>query len=337
MYVYNTPVHMRLPLWALAALVLVAVSAACSAAPAAQQEPAGATRVVVQPEGDVVVPAEPERMLVLDEYSALELLAIGVRPALVFATLRSPIARTVLDQERIPVQDEPTFLAEPNLEAVAAAAPDVIVISGASPLARMLDGLNAVAPTVVVPYSRPWRDVLAATAAAFGREEAAAAVVAHVDERVAELRERVVARPLSVSVVLGWDGGIFTPTRATPVAALLEEAGIGRPDVQRDPPAQGDPTISGVSPEDVAAHDAAVVAVLAGGYYDAATVRTVPTFAPLAGHAVDVDGDTWLGSHPFAISWILDDLTGLADGTDQVGTVADAAGRWTAFSAATAG
>jgi iron complex transport system substrate-binding protein len=179
--------------------------------------------------------------------------------------------------------------------------------------------------------------VLATTAAAFGREEAAAAVVAHVDARVAELRDRVAARPLSVSVLLGWDGGIFTPTRATPVAALLEEAGIGRPDVQRDPPAQGDPTISGVSPEDVAAHDAAVVAVLTEGYYDAATVRDAPTFASLADHAVDVDGDTWLGSHPFAISWILDDLTALADGTNRVGTVADAAGRWTAFSAATAG
>jgi iron complex transport system substrate-binding protein len=335
MYVYNTPV--RLPLQALAALVLVAVSSACSTAPAAQLEPTGATRVVVQPEGDVDIPAEPERMLVLDEYAALELLAIGVRPARVFATLRSPIARTVLDQERIPVQDEPTFLAEPDFEAVAAAAPDVIVISGTGSLAARFDELSAVAPTVVVPYSRPWRDVLASTAAAFGREAAAAAVVAHVDGPVAELRERVVARPQSVSVLLGWDGGIFTPTRATPVAALLEEAGIGRPDVQRDPPAQGGPTISAVSPEDVAAHDAAVVAVLSGGYYDAATVRTVPTFAPLAGHAVDVDGDTWLGSHPFAVSWILDDLTALADGTNRVGTVADAAGRWTAFSAATAG
>lgn len=335
MYVYNTSV--RLPRQALAALVLVAVSTACSTAPAAQLEPTGATRIVVQPEGDVVIPAEPERMLVLDEYAALELLAIGVRPALVFATLRSPIARTVLDQERIPVQDEPTFLAEPNLETVAAAAPDVIVISGAGSLSRIFDELNAVAPTVVVPYNRPWRDVLATTAAGFGREEAAAAVVAHVDARVAELRERVAARPLSVSVLLAWDGGIFTPTRATPVVALLEEAGIGRPDVQRDPPAHGDPALSAVSPEGIAAHDAAVVAVFSGGYYDAATVRSTPTFAPLADHAVDVDGDTWFGSHPFAISWIVDDLTALADGTNRVGTVTDAAGRWTAFSAATAG
>jgi iron complex transport system substrate-binding protein len=335
MYVYNTPV--RLSLRTLAALVMVAVSAACSPAPAAHIEPAGATRVVVQPEGDVVVPAEPERMLVLDEYAALELLAIGARPALVFATLRSQIARTILDQERIPVRDEPTFLAEPNLETVAAAAPDVIVISGAGPLSRMFDELNAVAPTVVVPYNRPWRDVLATTAAAFGREEAADAAVAHVDARVVALRERVAARPLSVSVLLGWDGGIFTPTGATPVAALLEEAGIGRPDVQRDPPAHGDPALSAVSPEGIAAHDAAVVAVFSGGYYDAATVRSAPTFASLADHSVDVDGDTWFGSHPFAISWILDDLTALADGTGQVGTVADAAGRWTAFSAATAG
>jgi hypothetical protein len=38
----------------------------------------------------------------------------------------------------------------------------------------------------------------------------------------------------------------------------------------------------------------------------------------------------WFGSHPFAISWILDDLAAIAAG-DPAGARADAPARWAAF------
>lgn len=279
-----------------------------------------------------------QRIVVLDEYAALELVSIDVRPTLVFATLQSEIGQAALTAAGVPLQQEPSFLSAPDLEKVAAARPDVIVISGAGPLAAMVDKLSAVARTVVVPYSRPWREILTETAAAFGKQDAAAALITRIGARVADLKKRVDAKPVSLSVLLGYEGALYTVGPATPIAALLAETGFGRPAAQVDPPTPGDPTISPISPERLAEHNGDVVAVLAGTYYNAAIVRGLPTFGSLgatrAGRSVDVDGGSWFGSDPFAISWLLDDLGAIVDGTGQqgIGTLADATARWKAFS-----
>jgi iron complex transport system substrate-binding protein len=67
-------------------------------------------------------------------------------------------------------------------------------------------------------------------------------------------------------------------------------------------------------------------------------VRNTPLFdnlTPDPAHALDVSGDLWFGSHPFAIYWIIQDLDGIAHGKGQnsIGTLDSADARWAAFSA----
>jgi iron complex transport system substrate-binding protein len=316
------------------AAVLVAVLTACSA----PQTPAGPgpdTRTVVQALGTVEVPAQPSRILALDEYAALSMLGVGVRPDLVFATLSSQLGGGVLREAGVTVQDEPTFLTEPDIEKTAAAGPDMIVMSDAGSLPAQFERINAVAPTIALLYSAPWRDVVTATGTAFDRPEAAAQLVGRIEGRIAEVRGALGGRPHTLSILLGYAGEVFTPTDTTPLAGLVEEAGFTRIPSEVGLPGTQDGNIAAISAETLGAHDADSAALLNGGYYDSATVRESATYAALPvvrdGRAVDVDGDMWFGSHPFAISWILDDLAAIATGTGAPGTSADAAARWATF------
>jgi len=319
--------------------LLVAGLTACASAPNTPEgstDPAPATtRTVVQAEGDVEIPTDPSRLVALDEYAGLELLALGQKPDLVFGTLQSTIGQSVLRSAGVEVRDDPSFLTAPDLEKVVTARPDVLVVSGAGPLPGMFTQLNAIAPTVVVPYTQSWRDIATATGKAFGREQEAATVIERIDARTAALHDRVAAKPMSMSVLLGFQGSVFTVASETPAATLLKRAGITRPAPEQNPTPDADPTVSSITTETLAAHDADVVAVLTGGQYDSATIQGAPTFASLAPHAITVDGDSWFGSHPFAISWILDDLDALTSGKGQagIGVPGDAAARWATFEA----
>ncbi len=321
---------MRRPL-ALAAALLAVLLAGCSALAPEPVPIPDETRTVVQVAGNVEVPVAPRRVLALDEYAALNMLTVGVRPDLVFATLSSEVNGHVLREAGVAVQYEPTFLTEPDVEKIAAAAPDMIVLSEAGPLPASFAQINAVAPTVVLPYSRPWRHVLTATGTALDRPEEAADLIARLEQRIREVRSTF-GGPRTLSVLLGWDGLIYTAADSTPLASLVEEAGFTRIPAERGLPTSQDGTISAISPETLGAHDADAAALLTGGYYDAALVRGTATWAqlPVASRATDVDGDMWFGSHPFAISWILDDLAAIAAG-DPAGARADAPARWAAF------
>jgi iron complex transport system substrate-binding protein len=316
---------------ALAAALLAVLLPGCSATAPEPVPIPDETRTVVQEAGNVEVPVAPRRVLALDEYAAMSMLALGVRPDVVFATLSSEIGGHVLREAGVTVQAEPSFLYEPDAEKVAAAAPDMIVLSDAGPLPASFAQFNGIAPTVVLPYSRPWRDVLTATGTALDRSEQATALGGALEERIAQVRASL-GGPRTLSVLLGWDGLIYTAADSTPLASLVEEAGFTRIAAERGLPTSQDGTIAAISQETVGAHDADAAALLNGGYYDAALVRGAATWAqlPVASRATDVDGDMWFGSHPFAISWILDDLAAIAAG-NPAATPADAPARWAAF------
>lgn len=300
-----------------------------------------ATRSVQTEFGEVEVPVDPQRVVALDEYAALNALAVGIEPILVFATFQSEVGGVVLDEAGIEVQPGSAEGA-PNFEAIAAAQPDLILFTTEGALTSNVETLRTIAPAVSLPYTTPWRDVIRATADVFDRGADADRLIDVLDGRIEALHAEVATDPPSMSILADSLGATFSVAMKSPLAQVVEEVGFTRPPVEADGVA--DPTFDSavmLSLETLAEHDADLVVVLSGAYYNAQTLLDAPTFQALPavrdGRSVVVDGDMWFGTYPFAIWWLLDDLTALHDGRGQdgIGGPDDVAARWAAFEEAT--
>jgi iron complex transport system substrate-binding protein len=212
----------------LAILVAAGMLPACATA---ERPTAPATRTVQHPLGTTEVPLAPTRVVALDRRAALpHLLALGVTPvaALTYESIiGTPFPPVVAEQARdvavLPVAGNAD---DPNLEAVAALRPD-LVIGWTGGIEEKYAALSAIAPTVAVDVDFTDAAVsLRAIAAALGREAEAGAVISAFDERrAARLAE--IGEIGDVSVVLSIGGRqfrIYQPTGSS-VARWLAEAG----------------------------------------------------------------------------------------------------------------
>jgi iron complex transport system substrate-binding protein len=322
----------------LAALLLGACGGDDAATRSGSSTPdAAVTRAVDTEFGEVEVPTEARRVVALDEYAALNAMALGVEPVLVFGAFQSEVGGEVLGHAGIDVQPA-SAEAGPDFEAIAAARPDLVLFTTEGAFASHHDRLSQIAPSVSLPYTTPWRDVIGATAEVFGREDEAERVVAAVEGRLDEVRADVATDRKSLSILGDTFGMVFAASMKSPLSMVVEEVGFTRPDAQEN--GTPEPTFDSavvISTETLAEHDADLVALLSGAYYEADTFLDAPTFQALsaveAGNAFVVDGDMWFGSYPFAIYWLLEDLAALhaGDGQDGIGTVDDTDARWGAF------
>jgi iron complex transport system substrate-binding protein len=310
---------------ACSAVLLVACSTADPGAAGASED----TREITHQLGDVTIPTDPQNIVALDEYAAMDLLALGIEPQHVYLTLMSTTLGAALGETDAKLIDDPGFLTSPNIEELASLEPDVIVLAGTGPLVEAYDELSEVAPVVVLPYNVDWSEIVTDTGAFFGAEERATAVVDALSAKIASFDEESAATIGDTSVLLGYSGYLWTAGSDSPASRLFGELGIARvaPEAALTD-ADSEDGVVAVSPEQLSDHAAQTNIVLDGGYYDAASITALPTFT--AGAPLLVDGDSWFGSHPFAIYWMLSDLEAFAAG-DAVGTSADAAERWSEF------
>jgi len=135
-------------------------------------EAAGGERLVEHALGSTEVPAEPERVVVLDSSFLDAALALGITPigsteAEAGAGMPEYLADQVSDIDVVGLTDEP------NVEAIAALRPDLIL--GAKVRHEALyDRLSEIAPTVFTESSGTnWKDGFAVTADALGATEEA--------------------------------------------------------------------------------------------------------------------------------------------------------------------
>ncbi|EJM99998.1 Fe2+-enterobactin ABC transporter substrate-binding protein [Phyllobacterium sp. YR531] len=115
----------------------------------------------------------------------------------------------------------PVYRTEPDVEAVMAAAPDLIVMSatGGDSALRLYDQISQIAPTLVVNYDdKSWQEVAVLLGEATGLEAEAAAVIADFDKRVANTKSklRLPPQPTTAAVYYEDDSGanIWTPASA---------------------------------------------------------------------------------------------------------------------------
>lgn len=288
--------------------------------------------------GTVEIPVNPQRVLALDEYAAMNLLAVGITPLEVIGSYGSHVSQQILIESGVAISDtvDETVI---NFELVAALEPDVIVMTAESAFLGNYDQLSAIAPTITLLYSAPWRTVIETTGATFGREAESSAIVAALEGRLAEVAE-VVAKSDSESLsILGDTYGItFGVSHLAPLAEVVLDTGLVQPKAQSEAEAMaGFESVVPVSTELLEDHDADLVVVLSGDFYNERTLLDAATFQALPavkdGRSFVVDGDMWFGSHPFAIFWTLEDIEGLVSGDGQagIGELEDTADRWAAY------
>lgn len=324
----------RAALVAIATAAVLALGTGAGVAGAAK-DGGGATRKVETVVGPVRVPRHPERVVALDEYAAMNLLILGVRPVKVLGSYQSDVGARILRRAGIEVEPS-AFAATFDVEQIAAWKPDLIVFSAEGDVQGNARTLARVAPTVVLPYEAPWREIVGTTAAVTGRKARAARVVDATEDRIAALRASLGRPAPSVAILATTPGfGTFSMSETAPVSQLLEEIGVSRPAAELGPPDMGSAIMT--SEERIGDHEADYVIVLDGSYYDAGAITGLPTYQGLravrAGDAHIVDGDMWLGSFPFATYWVVTDLDGIfaGEGDTAVGSLDDLDARWRAF------
>ncbi|WP_345827368.1 Fe2+-enterobactin ABC transporter substrate-binding protein [Pantoea sp. BRR-3P] len=123
------------------------------------------------------------------------------------------------------------YIGEPSAEAVAAEAPDLIIVSatGNDSAIKLVDQFSAIAPTLVVNYDdKSWQDVVTLLGQATGHEVQAAQRVNAFNDREAALKKAITLPPQPVSAMV-WNGGgraVNLWTAASAQGKLLEQLGF---------------------------------------------------------------------------------------------------------------
>lgn len=183
---------------ALAALV----AGACSPSqptPASSTGPmstaATETRMVTDASGqEVALPLEPTRVVTLSEPTTDNALALGITPVgAVSGRGQSGVAAYLADRAGdVPILGS---VGTPNLEAVGAAHPDLILVDGTSVKSDDTDTLNAlkqIAPVFYTAHSGDdWRETFTRTADALGVTDEASTKLADFDAHVVAVSSRL--------------------------------------------------------------------------------------------------------------------------------------------------
>jgi iron complex transport system substrate-binding protein len=309
--------RVRALLLALIVLLAVACSGAATAptgdaTAAARPAPEAATRTVEHVLGEVEVPAAPQRVVTLDVFAfeAAAVLDVPVVGAVANASMTEGVVAPLLEG----VEIVGTAVGEPDVEAIAALDPDLIL--GAFPNGSALDDqLAAIAPTYLgidFESSSQWKAVLLALADALGRVDDAETLIADFESRAAGLL--VEPGGTSFATVRAYPDSVYVYGPDSFAGTIVEDAGLEL----AVPEEGGDGFGAELSYENLDAVDADAILFWTANEEDpeavVAQLETSPLYAALpaaqAGR-VAVGGQHWIGSGLIAADAVLDDIAAL--------------------------
>ena len=147
-------------------------------------------RTVEHAMGSTEIPEQPERVVVLDTGELDSALSLGVTPVGAVTTDVSEEFLSYLAEDAEGIEVVGT-IAEPDLEAIAALEPDLI-LSNSVRHENIYDQLAQIAPTVfAADLGDTWKENLLLGAEALGKEEEAEDLLARYEEQAAELGEAI--------------------------------------------------------------------------------------------------------------------------------------------------
>jgi iron complex transport system substrate-binding protein len=205
--------------------------------------------------GETEIPARPERVVVLDTGELDSALSLGVEPVGAVTTAVSSGFLSYLAEGAADVEQVGT-IGEPNLEAIAALEPDLI-LSNKVRHEEIYGQLSQIAPTVFgEKVGAAWKDNFLLAGEALGLDDEAADALADYETAAAELGEAI-ENPggTTVSALRFVDGTIRVYTPASFIGTVLADIGLD----QLELPVQEVPTFAELSAEELTLADADVV------------------------------------------------------------------------------
>lgn len=292
----------HLALAAAAGLTLVLSGCAGGAASAPEGTSAG-THEVTHARGTTAVSDAPQRVVTLEPLELDTAVAVGITP------VGSAVANMV--------KGVPSYLgvegvtpvgtvSEPDLEAIAALKPDLI-LGTESRHSALYDQLSAIAPTVfIATQADPWRDNAELIGEALGREDEVKKAVDAVDTRCDEIKAAHQLAGKTAEMIRPRDEttlSLYGPVSFA--GSLLECVGYTIPEHAWEDGLQAD-----ISPENIASATADAVFVTTTDVADRSTIPAAITQNAAAFPVVTlVDTSTWVaGVGPKGAQSVLDDI-----------------------------
>ncbi|MFI7428924.1 ABC transporter substrate-binding protein [Micromonospora sp. NPDC049836] len=306
----------RLAVALTAALALGVGLTACGESDPVADTGAGQTREITHAMGTTKVPAEPKRVVVLDTDKIDTALSLGVTPVGAATAGEAKSWPTYFGAEKLAGIKEVGVLTEPDLEAITALKPDLILGSKFRQ-EKFYDELSAIAPTVFTEkVGITWKENFLLDGQALGREQQAKELLAGYEKRAKDVGAQLGdAASRKVSIVRFIPGNIRVYGPESFSGIVIGDTGLGRPERQLLS-GKEDKRFDLVSPERINEVDGDVIFVTAYGE-KAAAEQTKVTGGTLwqglsavkAGKAHVVSDETWMtGIGVGAANKILDDV-----------------------------
>ncbi|MER7459808.1 iron-siderophore ABC transporter substrate-binding protein [Micromonospora sp. NPDC126480] len=299
-----------------AALALGVALTACGESDPVAGTATGETREITHAMGTTKVPAEPKRVVVLDTDKIDTALSLGVTPVGAATAGEAKSWPTYFGEEKLAGIKEVGVLTEPDLEAINALKPDLILGSKFRQ-EKFYDELSAIAPTVFTEkVGITWKENFLLDGQALGKEQEAKDLLAAYEKRAKDFGAALGdAANRKVSIVRFVPGNIRVYGPDSFSGIVIGDTGLGRPERQQLADKE-DKRFDLVSPERISEVDGDVIFVTAYGE-KAAAEQTKLTAGNLwqglsavkAGKAHVVSDEIWMtGIGVGAANKIIDDL-----------------------------
>lgn len=292
-----------LPLLALTTSAILLLGGCAAGAESPATDDAGDVHEVTHARGTTEVPTEVERVVTLEPLELDTAVAVGITP--VGAAVASNVASTPSYLGVDGVEAVGT-VPEPDLEAIAALKPDLILGTEARHSA-LYEQLSAIAPTVFIEtQADPWRDNALLIGEALNKEDEVADLLADVDQRCADLSDQYDVDGQTVQLIRPRDEttlSLYGPISFA--GSLLECVGYTIPEQDWADGLQAD-----ISPENILDATADEVFVTTADVDDQSTIPAAVTQNASAFPSVTlVDTSYWVaGVGPKGAHAVLDDI-----------------------------
>ncbi|MDT9594247.1 iron-siderophore ABC transporter substrate-binding protein [Nocardioides zeae] len=310
----SRPRPSRRPRLALAGAALAALTLAACGNPAdsATDEGGDDDREVTHARGEATVPADPQRVVVLEPVQLDTAVALGMTPVGAAVLNEAAGVPAYLGDDADDVQTVGT-VTEPDVDKIAALRPDLI-IGTETRHSALYDQLSDVAPTVyMASQSDPWQDNVRFTAAALGDPEGADELLEGYQERCDEIAAEFDTEGRTAQLVRPRDGLVTLYGPTSFAGATLECAGFTTP----ERPEFAEEISVDLSPERVLEAQADLVLVTTTDVEDESTIP--PSITANAASFPElhlVDQSFWItGVGPLGGQTVLDDLERILSGS----------------------
>lgn len=262
--------------------------------------------------GDVTLEQKPERIAVLDTKFVDQLVTLQEMPAGSVTAAGSDsdfpeyLAGQLNDVKVLGTRDEP------NLEAIVAMDPDLIILTGFQE--KVYDQVSKIATTIMLDFDEDWKDTLVTVGKIVGKEQEANVVLDNYKEKVASLKEKLQEKLNGESVALlrPRDGEIRVHTAAHRTGAILyNDLGLTVPEAVK----QQDDTAYHISLEALADVGADHYFLLTDDMFkdqvqEFQNTETWKSLKPVKeNHVYTVDTTLWIAYYgPIAINMIVDQV-----------------------------